>query len=161
MFLSKKIDLYCASNDIYIIPNHAHVPPRIHNLLFENFKMDFIKSIASDLDSCKDVTKFSVQIKTLFPLQQNVDNSEKSGQMIRASSKLQGGVKSQNQRINIGIFLNQMVKFNLPIKIITSKNKNQALIKTITPLVISTSENLKSPINSLPNLVKQLSQKKL
>ena len=60
--------------------------------------MDFIKSIASDLDSCKDVTKFSVQIKTLFALQQNVDNSEKSGQMIRASSKLQGGVKSQNQK---------------------------------------------------------------
>ena len=41
--------MYNAAMDIYVIPSHPHDPPRTINLLFENVKIGFIDSIASDL----------------------------------------------------------------------------------------------------------------
>ena len=61
VFLSQKFDMYNAAMDIYVIPSHPHDPPRTINLLFENFKIGFKDSIASDFEFCKDGSKVSVQ----------------------------------------------------------------------------------------------------
>ena len=62
------------------------------NMLFEDFKLGFIDSIAADIEFVKDVSKVSVQLQTLTSLQHFVENCEKTNQMVRSSSK-------QNQQI--------------------------------------------------------------
>ena len=61
-------------------------------MLFEDFKLGFIDSIAADIEFVKDVSKVSVQLQTLTSLQHFVENCEKTNQMVRSSSK-------QNQQI--------------------------------------------------------------
>ena len=89
--------MYNAAMDIHVIPNHPHDPPRTINLLFENFKIGFIDSIASDFEFCKDGSKVSVQIQTLHSLQSFVENAEKTNIMMKSALKQQQEIKSQSQ----------------------------------------------------------------
>ena len=97
VFLSKKLDIYLATMDIYSIPSWPHNPPITHNKLFEDFKLAFIDSISSDFEFCKDVSKVSVQLQTLQSLQYFVENQEKTLQMMQSSIKQKQQIKSQNQ----------------------------------------------------------------
>ena len=92
VFLSQKLDMFLSINDIYVIPGIPHNPPASVNMLFEDFKLGFIDSIAADIEFVKDVSKVSVQLQTLTSLQHFVENCEKTNQMVRSSSK-------QNQQI--------------------------------------------------------------
>ena len=69
VFLSQKLDMFLSINDIYVIPSVPHNPPHSVNMLFEDFKLGFLDSIAADIEFVKDVTKVSVQLQTLTSLQ--------------------------------------------------------------------------------------------
>ena len=68
------------------------------NMLFEDFKLGFIDSIAADIEFVKDVSKVSVQLQTLTSLQHFVENCEKTNQMVRSSIKQNQQIKSQTQK---------------------------------------------------------------
>ena len=69
-------------------------------MLFEDFKLGFIDSIAADIEFVKDVCKVSVQLQTLTSLQHFVENCEKTNQMVRSSIKQNQQIKSQTQKFS-------------------------------------------------------------
>ena len=82
VFLSQELDMFLSINDIYVIPGIPHNPPASVNMLFEDFKLGFIDSIAADIEFVKDVSKVSVQLQTLTSLQHFVENCEKTNLMV-------------------------------------------------------------------------------
>ena len=103
IFYTKKMDLFNASRDIFEIPAHDHNPPLSYNQLFQDFKLDFIDSISSNLDFFKDLTKIVVQITNLTILSNLVENSEKTYSMLKSKYKnFQNGQVKQFQKKTTG-----------------------------------------------------------
>ena len=100
IFLSRKIYLYCAANNMHEIPSYVHLPPQSKNPLFENFKLEFCESISQREKLYEELAKVIPQINSLPLLTLFIENMDRTELMLKSRAKdmeKQQTIKTQNQ----------------------------------------------------------------